>query len=147
MAMDENTLTALMEQAFACTLMMDIDGACEALDTIGTTGDPRDVYRACCGFAEVGKRAMMRVIPRPADPTDGGMWALAEARPGANEDDPYGTFAMRFIVAYANDDRDTCMALFKAAMSVGGDHFTRCVSVLLIQAAQMCRSFAVEAPS
>lgn len=147
MALDEKTLTGLMEQAFAHTLVMDVDGACNALDAIGTSGDPGDVYAACCGFAEIAKQGMARIAPRPVDVAAGDMWALQEARPGINEEDPYGAFAMRFIVAYANDDRDTCMALFKAALNMDGDHFTRCVCVLLIQAAEMHRSLTTEAPS
>jgi hypothetical protein len=44
-------------------------------------------------------------------------------------------FAGRFGIAYANNDFDTCMALYKAAIERDDEHFATCISTAFKMAA------------
>lgn len=137
--MDRKRLAQLTMDALSFAILADADRATEALNEIGTSGDPFDMYSACCGFAEVAKRAMTKVFRDEPNLAAGDMWVLEELKPGGLDDDPAKTFAVRFVVAYANDDKDTAPALYRAALEAGPEQFTESVCALLADAADLHR--------
>ncbi|MFI8360760.1 hypothetical protein ACIGD1_11430 [Streptomyces sp. NPDC085612] len=137
--MNRDDHTRLTMNAMASAVAGDADRACDALDQLGDTGDPFHMYAACCAFAEVGTRAMRLVTGETPDLARGDMWALQELKPGGMDVSPAKTFAVRFLVAYANDDRDTVPALYRAALEAGPEAFTESVCELLLNAADLHR--------
>ncbi|MGW1039858.1 hypothetical protein [Streptomyces sp. NPDC002547] len=137
--MDRDHLARLTMDAIAFAVMKDAERASVALDEIGMSGDHFHMYAACCAFASVARDAMVKVFGYEPDLTAGDMWALEELEPGGMADDPAKTFAVRFIVAYANDDKETAPALFRAALEAGPDQFTESVCALLGNAADLHR--------
>ncbi|MFD6375404.1 hypothetical protein [Streptomyces sp. KR2] len=106
------------------------------LESIGTQSDGDRMYGVCCALAEAGKQALYKVFgEQPPEH----MWALGERSPGALAADPAKGFAARFLIAYANDDRDTTLALFQAALHTDGDQYVDSVCALLAQVASLCR--------
>lgn len=144
--MDRGQLAQLTMDAMSFAVLSDADRATEALDGIGASGDPFDMYSACCGFAEIAKRAMAKVLGESPDLAAGDMWVLEELKPGGLADSPAKTFAVRFMVAYANDDKDTTPALFRAALDAGPEQFTESVCALLADAADLHRMSLKQAP-
>lgn len=138
--MDQDQLGQLVIRAFNAAVERDIDRIADALDAIGNTGDPFDMYAACCGFAEIGKGALKKIygdrVPRPEQ---GDMWVIEELKPGALSNNPPKAFAARFLIAYCNDDRDTSPALFRAALEAGPEQFVDSVSALLADVAGIAR--------
>lgn len=137
--MDRDQLARLTMDALSFAVLSDADRAVEALDEIGASGDPFDMYAACCGFAEIAKRAMAKVLGESPDLAAGDMWILEELQPGGLADSPAKTFAVRFMVAYANDDKDTVPALYRTALEAGPEQFTESVCALLADAADLHR--------
>ena len=137
--MDRNELARLTMDALTFAMLGDADRATNALDEIGTSGDPFDMYAACCGFAETAKRAMVKVFGREPDLAAGDMWVIEELKPGGLDKDPAKTFAVRFMIAYANDDKDTVPALYRAALDAGPERFTESVCALLGDVADLHR--------
>jgi hypothetical protein len=134
--MDRNRLSGLVMQATACAMENDLDGATNALTQIGTSGDPFDMYAACCGFAEVGKTALTRIYGKRAATPGNGMWAMQELKPGT---DPADTFANRFLIAYCNDDKDMAPVLFRTAVQSAGDQYVDSVCALLANVTGLSR--------
>ena len=137
--MDRDRLAQLTMDAMSFAVLADADRATEALDEIGASGDPFDMYSACCGFAAVAKRAMTKVLGDEPDLTAGDMWVIEELKPGGMDANPAKTFAIRFMIAYANDDKDTVPALFRTALEAGPEQFTESVCALLADAADLHR--------
>jgi hypothetical protein len=138
--MDHDELNRHVLTAFKAAMDNDAHAAAEALTAIGTSGDHFHMYAACCGFAEIGKRALAKVYgDRTPDPAKGGMWAMQELQPGALAADPPKTFATRFLIAYCNDDKDTAPALFRAALEAGGTQYVDSVLALLADVAGISR--------
>jgi len=134
--MDHDRLYELTTKAIGCALAKDADGATNAMVEIGQNGTWRDVYGSCCAYAEIGKAALIKFYGDKApNPARGDMWAL-EQLPGTVAD-PAKTFAIRFIVAYANDDRDGALALFRAALESSSDDYVSSVAALLATAASL----------
>lgn len=136
--MDKDTLVRLALDALASAVEKDLERAADALDAIADSGDPFDMYTACCGFAETAKRALTKMFGTP-DPAAGDMWALVDLDPDAPDTAPAQLFSVRFLVAYANDDKDTVPALFRAALDAGPDQFTDSVCTLLRDASDIHR--------
>jgi hypothetical protein len=137
--MEKADLVRLAGEALASAVANDADRTTAALDEIAETGDPFDMYCACCGFAETAKRAMVKLIGESPDLAAGDMWALQNLRPDLPDTEPAKTFARRFIVAYANDDKDTVPALYRAALDAGPEQFTESVCELLAETADLER--------
>lgn len=117
----------------------DTGGAASALIKIGQGGDHFDVYGACCAFAEIGKAALTKLHgDQAADLSRGDMWAMQILKPGEN--DPCETFATRFIVAYANGDKDGTFALFRAALEADGGQYVESVCALLATAVSLAHT-------
>jgi hypothetical protein len=137
--MDKDQLVRLATDALSAAVRRDLERAADALDEIADQGSPFDMYAACCGFAESAKRAMAKLFGTSPDLAAGDMWALVDLDPGTPITDPAEAFARRFIVAYANDDKDTVPALFKAALDAGPEQFSESVCTLLRDAAGLRR--------
>lgn len=117
----------------------DVSGAATALIEIGQSGDPFDIYGACCAFAEVGKAALIKIYGDKApNPARGDMWAMQMLDVGKT--DPAELFACRFIVAYANDDKEQAPALFRAALESSDDEYVSSVSQLLATAVSLAHT-------
>jgi hypothetical protein len=138
--MDRDKLAQLVTTAWHCALTNDKAGASNALAAIGDSGDPFDMYGACCGWAEIGKAALKKIYgDRAANVADGDMWVIEELQPGAMAADPPKAFAARFLIAYCNDDRETAPALYRAALEAGDEQYIDSMCALLVDVAGISR--------
>ena len=137
--MERDQLARLTMDALSFAVLQDAERAADALDEIGTSGEPFDMYSAFCGLAEVAKRAMVKVLGDKPNLAAGDMWMIEELKPGGLDADPAKTFAVRFLIAYANDDKDMAPALFRTALEAGPDQFSESVCALLGDAADLHR--------
>ncbi|MFE3049558.1 hypothetical protein ACFXIY_21200 [Streptomyces albidoflavus] len=110
--------------------------ASRLLESIGTQSDDHRMYGVCCALAGAGKQMLYKIF---GDQPPEHMWALEELSPGTLAADPAGGFAVRFLIANANGDRDTRRALFQAALHADGDQYVDSVCALLAQVASLCR--------
>lgn len=137
--MDHDRLYGLTMRAIGCALEGDAEGATTAMLEIGRNGTWHNVYGACCAFAEVGKAALIKFYGDKAPNTDRGeSWGMAILDPA--KADPAAMFATRFIVAYANDDKDTAFALFRAALESSDEEYVSSVAQVLATAASLANS-------
>jgi hypothetical protein len=137
--MEHEKLLNLTMTAISRAMAGDSAGAASALIEIGQSDDPFDVFGACCAFAEVGKAALKKIYGDKApDPSRGDMWAMQML--DAARSDPAEVFACRFIVAYANDDKEQAPALFRAALESSDDEYVTSVSQLLATAVSLSRT-------
>jgi hypothetical protein len=137
--MDQQELGHLVTVALATAIDGDADGAATAVCTIGERSGPGqfEVYAACCSFAEAARQALVKLYDGKApDRSRGEMWAMQQV-PGA---DVYETWAMRFIVAYANDDKPQAMALWKTAIDQTDTDYVASVASVLSTAASLWRT-------
>lgn len=131
--MDHEQLARLTHTAITCAMSGDSHGAATTLMEIGQDDDPFTMYAACCAFAEVGKAALVKFYgDRAPDPARGGMWAMQMLDPARS--DPAEVFATRFLIAYANDDKDQAPALFRAALESSDAEYCSSVAQLLATA-------------
>lgn len=141
--MDQEELYQLTMTTYSRAMDGDIDGSANALMEIGRTGDTANVYGACCAFAELAKAALRKLYGGHApNLARGDMWALQQLQPDLG--DPAEAFAMRFIVAYANDDSAQAMALFQATLHAGPDEHVSSVSQLLATTVSLSRTALAE---
>lgn len=137
--MDNEAASALVFEALAHAMAGNSDKAATALQTLGEQTDEAQMYGVCCAFAGAGEMMLRRLYGDQA-PTDGnGMFVLEELVPGAAASDPPQAFSLRFITAYANDDPETCMALFNAALHASPSEYVDSVCALLADVAGLCR--------
>lgn len=134
--MEHEKLLDLTMTAIDRAMAGDSAGAATALVEIGQSDDPFDVFGACCAFAHVGKAALIKIYGDQApDPSRGDMWAMQML--DATRSDPVEVFACRFIVAYANDDKEQAPALFRAALESSAEEYVTSVSQLLATVVQL----------
>lgn len=137
--MDRDRLYELTMQAIGYALEGNAEGASTAMVEIGQKGTWHNVYGACCAFAEVGKAALIKFYGPAAPNADrGDSWGMTILDPDGA--DPCEVFATRFIVAYANDDKDTTLALFRAALESSDEEYVSSVAQLLGTAASLANS-------
>ncbi|MFE2712296.1 hypothetical protein ACFXKI_09965 [Streptomyces mirabilis] len=137
--MEHEKLLDLTMTAIDRAMAGDSAAAATALVEIGQSGDPFDVFGACCAFAHVGKAALTKIYGDKApDPSHGDMWAMQML--DATRSDPAEVFACRFIVAYANDDKDLAPALFRASLEASDEEHVSSVSQLLATAVSLSRT-------
>lgn len=137
--MDHDRLYELTMRAIGHAMEGDSEGATTAMLEIGQNGTWRDVYGSCCAYAEVGKAALIKFYGDKApDPTRGDMWGMAILDP--TKADAAEVFATRFIIAYANDDKDGAFALFETALKAGPDDYVSSVAALLATAVSLAHS-------
>lgn len=137
--MNHEQLLHLTTAAINHALDGNAHGAATALMEIEQPGDPFKVYAACCAFAEVAKAALVKIYgDRAPGPGRDGMWAMQML--DTAQSDPAEVFACRFIVAYANDDKDQAPALFRAALESSDEEYASSVAQLLATAAGLSRT-------
>ncbi|MFI1165587.1 hypothetical protein ACH4UM_18725 [Streptomyces sp. NPDC020801] len=137
--MNDERLTQLVRDAFHFAVDADAESVATILGEIGTSGDPFDMYKACCGFAEIGRAALTKLYgDRAPDRSRGDMFYIEELQ-GSLTDDPPKAFAARFLIAYCNDDKDTAPALFRAALEAGGVQYVDSVCALVADVAGIAR--------
>ncbi|MBK3625470.1 hypothetical protein JHN59_11550 [Streptomyces sp. MBT49] len=99
------------------------------------------MYDVHSGIAHAGEHLLHRIYQeRAPDVAAGGIWTVDLLRPDAFGEEPHGMYALRFLVAYANHDHATCIALFRAAESLGPDHVAACTWQLVSDIAMLARS-------
>lgn len=134
--MDSKAVSELVLDALAFAVAGDSERAADALDSLGTASTNNQMYGVCCAIAEAGRHMLQRVLGKQPP---GSMFALEELEPGTAERDPHRAFALRFLTAYANGDRDMTLALFDAALEAGGDDYVESVCALLAEVAGITR--------
>jgi hypothetical protein len=109
----------------------DADTAIDKLNTVCEGADSPRIYGVCCALAEAGAHMLRRMYgdQAPKTPEDG-MFVLQELQPGAMNADPAKTFAVRFLIAWANGDNDTTHALFTAATRASNEQYIDSVCAL-----------------
>ncbi|MER7046731.1 hypothetical protein [Streptomyces jumonjinensis] len=137
--MDTTQLTQLVTKAVKQAIAQDKDGALTTLHEISKDGDFQ-IYAACCGFAQYGKAALIKLYGDQAPTPDTGGWGF-QALDGAS---PPELFANRFLVAYANDDKVTAPALFRTALE--SEQYVESVWALLGNCAALARMAASARP-
>lgn len=138
--MTPEDLYPLVTGAVEASLEGDAERVADALARIAATGDPFDMYAACCGFADVGKNALDTIAGNHGCDSDccgDHRVEIREARPGAFGEDPHQAFAARFFAAYCNNDSDMTTALFKVALDAGMEDFVDSVCALVRNVAGM----------
>lgn len=136
--MDTATASQLTFNALAHAVAGEGESAATALTTLGSQADDALMYGACCGLAETGKQMLKKIYGNQAPKNDGDLWIIEQLTPDAPAD-PAKMFALRFVIAWANGDTDTCLALFDAALNAGGDQYVDSVAALLKTVAGITR--------
>ncbi|MEU3203538.1 hypothetical protein ABZ702_06575 [Streptomyces cyaneofuscatus] len=137
--MDQQQTGDLVFEALAHAVDGNAAEAATALMTIGQASNNSVMYGVCCAIASAGTRALGLIYGDQAPTPETGMYVLQELKPGAMEADPPKAFAVRFLTAYANGDKPTCMALFNAALHSDGDQYVDSVCALLADVAGIYR--------
>jgi hypothetical protein len=137
--MTEDEMVDLVQQALAAAIDGDTAQASAALDALGDGCTNTQMYGVCCAIAEAGRRILRKLYGSGAPSRPGDMWAIEELVPGAFHKDPADAFAARFLVAYANRDSSTCLALFETALTAGGTEYVDSVCALLTNVAGLAR--------
>lgn len=137
---DLNATSKLIMDALAHAVAGQADQAATALQTIGSQTDGAQMYGVCCALAGAGVIALRRIYgDRAPKHGSGDMWVLEQLKPGALSDDPPKSFAIRFLVAYANGDTDTALALYDAAYEASDEQYIDSVCALLANVAGITR--------
>ncbi|MEV5140335.1 hypothetical protein AB0K71_06000 [Streptomyces syringium] len=112
-------------------------GATTILREIGERSDSAHMYGVCCAIAAMGAGVLVGLHgPRE----DGEFWRLTDLKPGALDvSGPAHTFALRFLVAHANDDADMTWALYQAAEDASDLEYVESVQELLATVACLVR--------
>lgn len=143
--MDTEEATQLTFKALALAVADERDQVADVLDALGHGCTDNQMYGVCLGFANAGKQMLERLHGARIGP-GGSMVALRELVPGAAELDPPQAFAVRFFAAASNGDDAMTLALFNAAVHVGGEQYVDSVCALLASVAGICR-LALETPA
>ncbi|MFE7928361.1 hypothetical protein ACFU6S_06405 [Streptomyces sp. NPDC057456] len=133
-----------IQQAYAA-LGAAISGDTEIVNTLFAELDEQigseRMYDVHSGIAHAGEHLLYRIYQEQApNVAAGGIWTVELLRPQAVDEEPHAMYAIRFLVAYANRDHATCIALFRAAESHGRDHVAACTWQLVSDIATLARS-------
>lgn len=138
--MDTGTASELVMEALAHAVAGESDEAAAALLTLGQRGDGNLMYGVCCALASAGEHSLRRIYGDHAPKlASGDMWVMQQLQPGAPDDDPPKTFCVRFLIAYANEDTATCMALYQAAYDASDEQYVDSIAALLATVAGIIR--------
>lgn len=103
------------------------DEAAQALVHIGSSVDANRMYGVCCALAEAGTFALKKLFA-PAAFAGPSMYGIHQLKHGT---DPAEMWGARFLVAYANGDRQMALALFEAALKASDEEYVVSVSQLV----------------
>lgn len=136
--MDTAAASQLVFDALAHAVAGDAKGAFTAMQTLGQQSDGAMMYGACCGLAQAGALMLKKFYGDQAPKPGEGMWVMEQLKPDAPAD-PAETFGMRFLIAWANGDTDTCDALHLAAWKATDDQYVDSIAALLATVAGITR--------
>jgi hypothetical protein len=133
MTVDTNERADLI--MLALTHAMDRNGreATQILARIGDNSDNADMYGVCRALASAVEQVLPRIFGALVPDTIWAFQVLGDAP------DPAQLFAARFIIANANHDIPTCVALFRAAAEAGSAEYTDSIAALLGMAGALLR--------
>ncbi|MFG2826062.1 hypothetical protein ACGFWI_01040 [Streptomyces sp. NPDC048434] len=137
--MNDDERCQLIYEALDRAVAKDAAGAADALSAVGENSDNHQMYGVCCGIAAMAVEVMTTQFGMKLDPDNGDLMVIEPLFPNATFRGPAEAFSMRFIVAYANGDKDTALALYKSAGEAGPEQFTESVSSLLADTAGITR--------
>ncbi|MGW1071521.1 hypothetical protein [Streptomyces sp. NPDC002537] len=135
--MDDEEAIGLVFTAITQAVNGDDIEAATTLRWIGGRCDSTRMYGVCCAIAAMGA-GMLTAFHGPRE--NGEFWRLTALRPGALEANPAHAFALRFLVAYANDDEAMAWALYRAAEGAADEECVESVSELLSTVAGLVRA-------
>ncbi|MEU5425798.1 hypothetical protein AB0H73_09340 [Streptomyces olivoreticuli] len=134
--MNQQQIVQTIYNALDQALAGNTDEALEHLDRLGTRLDVNGMYGVCCALALAGSKALQRLYGQLPDDA---VFAITELVPGGLQREPAEAFASRFLVAYANQDRATALALHETAVRAGREAYTGSVQALLATVAGVIR--------
>lgn len=138
--MDTREASTLVFDAISYAVAGDRERAADTITTLGSQSDANLMYGACCAIAEAGKLMLQQIYGKQAPrPERGDMWVFEQLKPGTLDNDPAKTFAMRFLIAYCNGDRDTTLALWEASLRASDEEHVASVCALLVDVAGITR--------
>lgn len=140
--MNTSERISLIAKACAAAVTGAADVVVEAMFEIGRNSTVAEMFDVCCAIASVAKEAAVSLLGEVGPDK---LWTLSATHLDAAEDDPYAMFAMRFIVAYCNDDIPTCEALFLATLEApeGSDH-PKSIMELLLRTSDLIRAASAQ---
>lgn len=136
--MDTRAASQLVFDALAHAVAGDVEGSFAAMQTLGLQSDGAMMYGACCGLAEAGKLMLTKFYGDQAPKPGEGIWVMEQLKSDAPTD-PAETFGLRFLIAWANGDTDTCDALHLAAWKATDDQYVDSITALLATVAGITR--------
>lgn len=131
----QEILTAIMSE--------DAYRAADLLNSVGERSTVQDMYGFCCAFAHAAVHALSGLSGLQAKD---GMIAFQDLQPDEAKD-PAQLFAIRFTVAYGNDDPDNALALFEAAVNATAEEYTASIAALALLAGEWLRLLEVQRPA
>ncbi|WP_327385010.1 hypothetical protein [Streptomyces sp. NBC_01207] len=129
--MDLARTQRLIDRAIKETAAGQFDEAGGTLAQLGKGSDAWQMYAVCTAFAAAGAYALKYIHGEAIAPAAGRMLVIQEPYEGAAAADPPGAWAMRFLTAHTNGDKDMTHALYFAALDASGEEFVASVSRLL----------------
>lgn len=137
--MDKEATTTLLIEALVNAVDGNAHQAATALQTLGQQSDGNEMYGVCCALSEAGVIALRRIYgDRAPKPGTADMWAMQQLTPTAG-DDPAEQFSLRFLIAYANGDKPTALALYNAAYKASDEEYVDSIGALLATVAGITR--------
>lgn len=134
--MEHDLMVRLIQQTLVAAMDGDTERAATTIQQLGDGTDAAGMYTVCRAFGMAAKHALeMLYGQQPKD----AQWFLRAVHPGVFDKDPAQTFSARFIVAYANDDTDTCLALYRAATHASDEQYVDSVLALLKDTAMLLK--------
>ncbi|KUN37749.1 hypothetical protein AQJ30_15815 [Streptomyces longwoodensis] len=140
--MGDERLANLVMVALACAIDEDYDGAFRAVSEVGEQAGPGQfqMYAACVAFAETGRQALVKLYGDQApDLARDQYWSVEQLPSPDGAPDAQDLFAVRFIVAVANNDKPQAMALWQAALRASSAEYIASVAAVLTAAAGLVR--------
>ncbi|MFD9903869.1 hypothetical protein [Streptomyces sp. NPDC059063] len=116
----------------------DLEKSSALMAMLHADSDLPRMYAVCCSIAHIGRHALLWLFgERAPDLERGEQWAIEQIEPGVLDADPVQAFAVRFLVAYCNEDQATDEALFMTAVEGGVEHLVACVARLVTDVAAL----------
>lgn len=137
--MDQSRLAEMTMDLICVALAGETDRAAATLQDIGMQTTHHEMYGVCCAIATAGVQALRKVYGAQYDPSGGDLMVFEELTPGAMAEDPPKAWAMRFLVAYANDDTPSTLALFETALKASDEEYVSSVAALLVNVTGLLR--------
>lgn len=139
--MNTSRRAQLLMDAITCAIDCDFQTASNLMGEILRNSDGKQMYGVCCGLADAARHTLLRLHGHQGPEMQ---WALAPQGPDDAPLHPAHAFSLRFITAFANDDMETCKALYLAATNATADDYAHSVIALLGDVARLARRALLE---